>query len=925
MSVMKRALLLFLILLLATTPLLSCGGEGSPDDTAAPHSVTTPAESSDTTVDNTAPATAEPVTATPSSPETSAPVTTTPATTAPVTTAVPTPESVSGSTVFVSSTGYSEYRIVYPANASEKLKSTAESLASYINRTIPGASVYTASDTGRVKASANEIIVGAADRSEVPSLTAIKSNYVVRLSGKRLVLCGANDSATAAAVDYFKYHGFNDGKMMLKNNFSFSSDTVITLTGQTPEKYYYYENAYTPSLTFFFDSAAGIDQSKCKLIIGGRDYTSEASWSKASAGLTGKTFAAGDYTVFLCLTDTKGGEFVYESVFSCGDSSRMNLYRGEVHAHTSYSDGQGSPTQAYNYARDVAKLDFFSLTDHSNSLTAEEYTATRKVSDEINDPGRYVTLYGYEQTYNAGTGFFGHLNVLNFKSLTMNSMPLDTFYKAMSKQNNVTVMFNHPSYRWGNFLEYGLYSESTDKVMNLSEIKGSGYDLEYALSLTKGWHLSPMYNEDNHTPNWGAAYEYCGYALAPALTRENIIEAFAKNRTYTTTDGTLKIYYKINNEWMGSRLDNPDKLNVSVTLSTKKANGLGQIYLMGEDNIIVAVANAGKAKEYTWNLTIDPLFDYYYVKVVGSGIWCVTGPVWVENREELTIESLDYALYTNNPDSNNDYRVTSVFKNNSGKPMTNVTVSYYTSSEGGFSYVATTPSATVSYGTLAAGETASVSADLRYLAAIPRISAVVTADIGELKYGATTYMQISNLYITEIVSSTIAASGSADAYEYIELYNNSDKPLDLSKYSLRYYPKAGADTATLTANTWKLRGMVQPYSTVVLWVKANGNGLTISKFNLKYGTDLEIDKDVYCITGFNIPSSGPVQLELLLSTVVVNRVWYNWGTESDVLVGRSIEFGYSTAHTLTSNISERLAEPTPGKLSAGQVPEKITK
>ena len=51
--------------------------------------------------------------------------------------------------------------------------------------------------------------------------------------------------------------------------------------------------------------------------------------------------------------------------------SVYNLYVGNLHSHTSYSDGSGTPAQAFEYARDVASIDFLAITDHHHVLTAE--------------------------------------------------------------------------------------------------------------------------------------------------------------------------------------------------------------------------------------------------------------------------------------------------------------------------------------------------------------------------------------------------------------------------------------------------------------------------------------------------------------------------------------------------------------------------
>ncbi len=40
-------------------------------------------------------------------------------------------------------------------------------------------------------------------------------------------------------------------------------------------------------------------------------------------------------------------------------------YFGLLHSHTSYSDGMGTPDDAYKYAKKTG-LDFFALTDHNH-------------------------------------------------------------------------------------------------------------------------------------------------------------------------------------------------------------------------------------------------------------------------------------------------------------------------------------------------------------------------------------------------------------------------------------------------------------------------------------------------------------------------------------------------------------------------------
>lgn len=803
--------------------------------------------------------------------------------------------------------------VTYPASSSS-LKAAAEALADYINAAIPGAKLTAAADSENV-GTEYTIAICAPDSS-------LASNYSVKLDGKLIKLCGNASDTVLDAVNYFKAFCISDGYFVIDEKLDFSSAAGPEVLSQNPEKYYYYEDIYTPSLAYAFDETK-VDTAKSRLFISGEDVTDKAVWNKGEVTLTGYTVDAGDHIVLLALANTNGDIEVFETTFSCGDGSVMHLYAGEIHAHTSDSDGKETVMKAYTYARDVAKLDFFAVTDHSDSFANSVYQSKHLPNaDDFNDPGNFAALYGYEQTYNIKTGYFGHLNTINRASLTSRTLSLGKYYELMASDEDAVVMFNHPGYTWGNFIEYDLYSPEADSVVNLSEIKStSAANYEYALSLTKGWHVSPIYNEDNHSANWGNASESCGYVLAPALTRQNIIDAFNKNRTYTTSDKTLKIYYKINDEWMGGRLDNPDKLHFNVQLSTEKSQGLGTVSVIAEDGIIVAYKLVGAKKEYTLELDLDPHYDYYYIKVESGSTWCYTAPIWIENREHLTVGELSQELIINN-NSSDDHRVYASVTNHTNEVMTGVTVDFYLSPLTGFFESRKQPTQTVTVGDIAAGATVTVHADLHYTAATPRVYAVAKGTQNGKSYGAVRHMEISNLYFTEILPLT--ARGGADAFEFIELYNNSDATLALSKFKMRYYSKAGAKAADLDANTWKLSGQIQPHSTMVIWIVSAKNKLTVADFNNHFGTNLVEGKDIIMLEGANIPHLNPVQLELVLGSTVTARAWYNWGGTLDVRPNRSIIYNYPTNYTITAQVEKYGIDPTPGTLAEGQVPETIT-
>ena len=187
--------------------------------------------------------------------------------------------------------------------------------------------------------------------------------------------------------------------------------------------------------------------------------------------------------------------------------------------------------------------------------------------------------------------------------------------EKMRKENKIVAVGEIGFDYYWQPVDKPLQYEYFSKQMALAEIKGRAYDLQYALLLSRGWHVAPSFNEDNHAPNWTVASPYITGVLAPALTRENIMEAFRARRVYSSADPTMKVYYQINGKWMGERLDNPSELNVSVKITTENENGIGRIEIIGEDNILVAQKFVGAKQSYEWNVTLPVEFDYYYVRI----------------------------------------------------------------------------------------------------------------------------------------------------------------------------------------------------------------------------------------------------------------------------------------------------------------------
>jgi len=85
------------------------------------------------------------------------------------------------------------------------------------------------------------------------------------------------------------------------------------------------------------------------------------------------------------------------------EGESLSVFWGDIHIHTGFShcfwlwerEG-GELDEMYEFARDKARLDFVSLTDHSGDITEDIWRQMQEKASEYNSPGRFVTFLGYE-------------------------------------------------------------------------------------------------------------------------------------------------------------------------------------------------------------------------------------------------------------------------------------------------------------------------------------------------------------------------------------------------------------------------------------------------------------------------------------------------------------------------------------------------
>jgi hypothetical protein len=182
------------------------------------------------------------------------------------------------------------------------------------------------------------------------------------------------------------------------------------------------------------------------------------------------------------------------------------------------------------------------------------------------------------------------------------------------------------------------------------------------------------------------------------------------------------------------------------------------------------------------------------------------------------------------------------------------------------------------------------------------------------------------ILITEIVPDSADVTGSTgteDAYEYVEIYNNSDRPMDMKDYKIIYrYPNGNESDAVWNHEPESV--VIQPGKTLIFWLKnANNANVTMEQFNAHYGTNLVLNQDVVRVSaGMHSGRSRWIVVASNTGHEIVSAA-YNIGVDdaqSDMGVVYQYPLDGSNEMIKTSS---RTVRGTPGSIDPGQVPKAL--
>jgi hypothetical protein len=253
------------------------------------------------------------------------------------------------------------------------------------------------------------------------------------------------------------------------------------------------------------------------------------------------------------------------------------VFWGELHGHTDFAEGQGSPDAFFRYAREDSRLDFATLSEHDFWTDDAEWAAMKELSRRSTEDGRLIAFLGYEWTATPDRG--GHHNVF-FRTPDRDRVPiqianrLPMLYDGLRRGNKPDDLLVIPHAH-----SAGDWRQSDSDLERLAEIYSSHGTFEWYgnMFLRNGFDVGFVGASDDHRAMPGAPHgknqsSMLGIpgltaALAPAKTSDALFDALRARRTYATSGQRILLDARLNDEGPGQRLPDAQRRQIRAKVS----------------------------------------------------------------------------------------------------------------------------------------------------------------------------------------------------------------------------------------------------------------------------------------------------------------------------------------------------------------------
>jgi len=336
--------------------------------------------------------------------------------------------------------------------------------------------------------------------------------------------------------------------------------------------------------------------------------------------------------------------FLVLFIMTANGQPGFNVYFGNLHSHTNNSDGQGTPFEAYTFARDSAHIDFLGVTDHLEYLSFMSYMSALTTADAMTQDSVFVGIYGYEWT----SSYYGHCDVfateqmISASSSSLSPGGWDLLTSFVRANPPAFAQFNHPGrYSWfNNWDDFNYVNSSVDSVFPLIEFQNiTEAQNFYERSLNKGWHVSPVWNQDNHYGDWGLKNNGRAGIWATDLSRSSLYNAIRNRRTFATMDKNASVWIESGNVNMGSVTNWSQSTPVHLVLNDNDNEMWYRIELVTSKGVLDSIFPTGAGNIDT-TLMITDTVNWVFIRASqldADMIW--SAPVFFESTTSISLSA----------------------------------------------------------------------------------------------------------------------------------------------------------------------------------------------------------------------------------------------------------------------------------------------
>ncbi len=407
--------------------------------------------------------------------------------------------------------------------------------------------------------------------------------------------------------------------------------------------------------------------------------TVKAAWEKIPGG----AFTQAGFRYFVA---DFGGVFpaaLSNPVLVSPEKSPRRFFFGDIHAHTTFSDGLSPPEYSYDIARGPAALSFAAITDHEWQIDPDEWDQLRGFCRERNNPGSFVVLLAWEFSFGGhGIVYYddceaapplppdgprelwdvlandrrpyswtrsarGFLAGHGDKALLYDSLPKDGWLFIPHTSATADMGDDWDSFDPVTTPAVEIYSghgsdESEESPRRVEPFVDRG---SAVAALNRGFRVGFIANSDGHDSRpglstWGRHPGGLTVVEASALTRQTVFEAIRNGRTYATTGARILLRVTADDRPPGSAF--PAGREPKVVFQAAGTAPIQAVEIIKNGTVVHAFSPEGTVKVVRGEWA-DEAFDepaYVFLRVTqtdGERAW--SSPFFWEHPDYARIEN----------------------------------------------------------------------------------------------------------------------------------------------------------------------------------------------------------------------------------------------------------------------------------------------